>query len=149
MHCYSTKIYQVYSAVSLNTGTVLFLLYVNDLPNSSIVLVPLMFAEDTSFLFFFFFEHSNKNALFKTINEELIKINEWFCCHLTQEKPSLHYSTNHAKKYSILSPLPTLKINNHDIKGVVTMKFLGVLLHENLSWKEHMKYLENKIAKNI
>ena len=29
------------------------------------------------------------------------------------------------------------------------MKFLCVLLDENLSWKEHIKYLENKIAKNI
>ena len=29
------------------------------------------------------------------------------------------------------------------------MKFLGFLLDDNLSWKEHMKYLENKIAKNI
>ena len=29
------------------------------------------------------------------------------------------------------------------------MKFLGVLLDDNLSWKEHIKYLENKIAKNI
>ena len=27
------------------------------------------------------------------------------------------------------------------------MKFLDVLLDDNLSWKEHMKYLENKIAK--
>ena len=30
-----------------------------------------------------------------------------------------------------------------------TMKFPGVLLDDDLSWKEHMKYLENKIAKNI
>ena len=29
------------------------------------------------------------------------------------------------------------------------MKFLGVLLDDNLSWKEHIKYLEIKIAKNI
>ena len=29
------------------------------------------------------------------------------------------------------------------------MKFLCVLLDENFSWKEHIKYLENKIAKNI
>ena len=46
-------------------------------------------------------------------------------------------------------PLPTLKINNHDNKTVNMMKFLCVLLDENLSWKEHIKYLENKIAKNI
>ena len=53
------------------------------------------------------------------------------------------------KKYSIPSHLPTLKINNHDIERVNTMKFLGVLLDDNLSWKEHIKYLENRIAKNI
>ena len=29
------------------------------------------------------------------------------------------------------------------------MKFLGVLLDDILSWKEHIKYLENKIAQNI
>ena len=29
------------------------------------------------------------------------------------------------------------------------MKFVGVLLDENLSWKEHIYYLENKIAKTI
>ena len=29
------------------------------------------------------------------------------------------------------------------------MKFLDILLDDNLSWKEHMKYLENKLAKNI
>ena len=29
------------------------------------------------------------------------------------------------------------------------MKFLGVLLDDNLSWKEHIKDLENKIAKSI
>ena len=27
-------------------------------------------------------------------------------------------------------------------------KFLGVLLDENLSWKEHLKYTKNKIAKS-
>ena len=29
------------------------------------------------------------------------------------------------------------------------MKFLSVLLDENLSWKTHIKYIENKISKNI
>ena len=29
------------------------------------------------------------------------------------------------------------------------MKFPVVLIDENLSWKEHIKYLENKIAENI
>ena len=45
--------------------------------------------------------------------------------------------------------LPTLKINNHHIERVNKITFLGVLLGNNLSWKEQIKYLENKIAKNI
>ena len=53
-------------------GPLISLLYVNDLPNSSNVLVPIMFAGDTNF----FFEHSNINILFKTVIDELIKINE-------------------------------------------------------------------------
>ena len=46
------------------------------------------------------------------------------------------------KNDSIPSHLPTLKINNDDVERVNTMKFLGVLLDDNLSWKEHIKYLE-------
>ena len=129
-------------------GPLLFLLYVNDLPNSSNVLVPVMFADDTNF----FFEHSNINTLFKTANDELIKINEWFLANklsLNVGKTEFLLFHKSGKKYSIPSHLPTLKINNHDIERVNTMKFLGVLLDDNLSWKEHIKYLENKIAKNI
>ena len=35
-------------------------------------------------------------------------------------------------------------MRDNDIERVNTMKFLGVL-----SWKEHIQYLENKIAKTI
>ena len=105
-----------------------------------------MFADDTNF----FFEHSNINTLFKTVNDELIKINEWFSANkLSLNVGKKKYSLFHksGKKYSIASHLSTLKVNNHDIERVNTMKFLGVLLDDNLSWKEHIKCLENKIAK--
>ena len=29
------------------------------------------------------------------------------------------------------------------------MKYLGVFLDENLTWKDHIKYTQNKITKNI
>ena len=45
--------------------------------------------------------------------------------------------------------LPKLSINNQVIKRASYTKFLGVLLDENLLWKEHLKYTENKIAKSI
>ena len=45
--------------------------------------------------------------------------------------------------------LPKLFINNQVIKRQSSIKFLGILLDENLSLKEHLKLTENKIAKNI
>ena len=45
--------------------------------------------------------------------------------------------------------LPKLIINNYEIQRTESIKFFGVLLDENLSWKEHIKFNENKIAKNI
>ena len=45
--------------------------------------------------------------------------------------------------------LPKLTISNHVIESQVFIKFLGVPLDENLNWNEHIKYTENKIAKNL
>ena len=45
--------------------------------------------------------------------------------------------------------LPKLNINNSEIERSECLKFLGVLLDEHLCWKEHIKYIESKTAKNI
>ena len=42
-----------------------------------------------------------------------------------------------------------LIISNHVIERQVFIEFIAVLLDENLNWKEHIKYTENKIAKNL
>lgn len=48
-------------------------------------------------------------------------------------------------------PLVLLKLftKNQLLKRQSSIKFLGILLHESLSWKEHLKFTENEIAKNI
>ena len=45
--------------------------------------------------------------------------------------------------------LPKLTSRNHVIERQELITFLGVLLDENLTWKERIKYAENKIAKNL
>ena len=40
--------------------------------------------------------------------------------------------------------LAKLTISNHHTERQEFIKFLGVLLDENLNWKEHIKYTENK-----
>ena len=61
------------------------------------------------------------------------------------------YSFSHkpSKKDDIPLVLPRLNINNREIDRTECIKFLGVFLDENLSWKTHTKYIENKIPKNI
>ena len=40
-------------------------------------------------------------------------------------------------------------MNNSEIARAESLKFLGVLLDENLSWKTHIKCIENKISQII
>ena len=45
--------------------------------------------------------------------------------------------------------LPNVSIGNQFIEREHSMKFLGVLLDENITWINHLKLIENKISKNI
>ena len=125
----------------------LLLLYVNDLPNYS-VLEPIMFADDTNL----FFEHTDLRILFSMVNRELTKIYEWFNANkLSLNADKTKYSLFHKPSNTDDLPLllPKVLINDKEIERVESIKFLGVLLDEHLSWKEHIRYTENKIAKNI
>ena len=53
-------------------GSLLFLLYINDLKNASSVLDLIMFADNTNL----FYTHSNIQKLFATMNEQLASINQ-------------------------------------------------------------------------
>ena len=63
-------------------GSLLFLLYINDLPNVSNILDPIMFADDTNL----FYSHHHIKELFTTVNKELQKHGDW----LTSNKLSLN-----------------------------------------------------------
>ena len=51
-------------------GPLLFLIYMNDLPNVASMLDPTMFADDTNL----FFSNSNIKTLFATVNHKLERI---------------------------------------------------------------------------
>ena len=44
---------------------------------------------------------------------------------------------------------PKLKIGNSIVKRKFLVKFLGVMLDENIWWKDYIKAIEKKLAKNI
>ena len=54
-----------------------------------------------------------------------------------------------SKKDDIPLRLPKLIINNYEAQIKQYIKFLGVLLDQQLTKRERIKLTENKIAKNI
>ena len=129
-------------------GPLLFIIYVNDLSDVSKILEPIMFADDTNL----FFTHKNIKELFQTVNSELDKVFQWFNANkLSLNKDKTKYTFFHKarEKDNIPLKLPALFINDKEIERVTSIKFLGVLTDEHLTWKEHITVIENKISKNL
>ena len=108
-----------------------------------------MFANDRNL----FYEHKTIIKPFATVKEELMNINNWLMANklsLNVEKKQYSLFRKPSRVHDLPLKLPKLlSINNQKIKEHPTKKFIGVLLDKNLSWKEHLKYTENKIAKSI
>ena len=107
-----------------------------------------MFADDTNL----FYSHQNIETLFGTVNCELEKICEWSRANkLSLKVTKTNYTLFHKNSTKDKLPLkmPELKIGNSIIKGKSSPKFLGVMLDENMSWKDHIKTIEKKSAKNV
>ena len=111
---------------------VLFLLYVNDLKNAISHLDPIMLADNVNF----FYTRKNIHCLFSDVNKELSNINEWFIAkNLSLNVGKTKYSFFHkpSKKDNIPVQLLNLTISNRKIKREESIKFLGVLLKENVT----------------
>ena len=129
-------------------GPLLFIIYINDLYNVSNILQPIMFADDTNL----FSSHSNIKELFNNVNLELDKISLWFKANklsLNEGKTKYTFFHKTRQKDNIPLKMPLLAINGKNIERTTSIKFLGVLLDEHLSWKNHISVVENKISKNI
>ena len=59
--------------------------------------------------------------------------------HLMSKKNKYSFFHKPSKKDDIPLVLPKLNINNSEIARTESVKFLGVLLDENLSWKTYRK----------
>ena len=126
-------------------GPLLFLIYINDLPNSSKLLNFFLFADDTNI----YFESDDPTRLSRTVNKELKKVKSWLDCNklaLNIEKTNFVLFHSPRKK---LPNLVNLKFGKSSIKKTKYVKFLGVLVDEHLSWKYHINELYKKLSRTI
>ena len=124
-------------------GPLLFLIYINDLPLSSSKLAFYLFADDTNI----YCESESLDQLQSVVNREMKKVKMW----LEVNKLSLNIDKTNFKIFkSPQRSLPknfSIKIGKFPIKRTCYVKFLGVLLDENLSWKYHLTELSKKLAR--
>ena len=126
-------------------GPILFLLYINDLQNSSKILDFHLFADDTNL----FYASKSLQDLEHTMNNELINIQNWLNANklaLNADKSSFLIFHPPQKKlpYRI-----KLSINGRSFKYDKSIKYLGIMFDSHLKWKEHVKLVSNKVKRGI
>ena len=127
-------------------GPLLFLLFVNDLPNASSALHFYLFADDTNI----FASNKSYEKLVQQLNLELVHVNDWFAANklsLNIKKTNYILFSSHRKKLP-LTEIPLL-INNTPVPRVTSIKFLGVLIDSHLTWNDHIHSISKKIAKSL
>jgi hypothetical protein len=138
-------------------GPLLFLLYINDLPNCT-DLLSILFADDTALTA----SHENIDTLYDYVNTEFQKL----CYYFRQNKLSLHPDKT---KYLLITPSPNLfcdrklfinnnNPNQNDIKNIYELqrvtqtdkipaiKYLGVYFDPNLNFKYHISQISKKLS---
>ena len=126
-------------------GPLLFLLYINDIPKASKMMNFYLFADDTSL----FYSHKNINTLEEVVNVELGCIQDWLVAN------KLTLNTNKSN-FMIIKPrqkkVPKkiqLSINGDHLNESDCVKYLGVLIDDKLTWKQHIQHVNTKVAKSI
>ena len=118
----------------------LFIIYINDLPNVSSLTQSLLFADDTSI----FCSHKDANHLSSIVNNELAKIIIWLKVNkLSLNLTKTNFMIFHPRQKKVNVNVP-LTLENTVIKRVTETKFLGVLIDQHLSWKPHIDFVSKK-----
>ena len=123
-------------------GPLLFLLFINDLPNCCPTGKIRIFADDTNV----FFHSNNIEDLINNAKMIMLQLNSWFVSNkltLNTSKSSFTIFKSCRKK---INNLPnSIDFLNYKIERKSSVKFLGVILDEHLTWNQHINELCNKL----
>ena len=125
-------------------GPILFILYINDLPNVSRIIQPIMFADDTTLST----SHFNYGAMVDELNAELEKINLWCVSNrltLNTKKTELILFT---KKCNTVSD-NQIALGNEILVSNRSCVFLGIRLDDQLKFSSHIQFIISKLSKSL
>ena len=124
-------------------GPLLFSIYINDLPNCSVVFKMIMYADDTTL--YFDLNPGTPNFV-NIINGELVKVSKWLSANrlslnVNKTKVMFFHSVRKTVAY------PKLYIDNKEIERVDSFLFLGLQINHNLNWNNHIRSISFKVSK--
>jgi len=127
-------------------GPLLFLIYINDLPNSSTLLHYILFADDTNV----FLSHASYDRLIEIASQELKAATDWFKANkLSLNLTKTNFIVFRSNKKQIPPSTNHITIDGVNIPQVNSSKFLGVHMDQHLKWNTHIDEINKKITKSI
>ena len=126
-------------------GPILFLLFINDLPNISKLLSTILFADDATLSLY----GDNPTELVHLANKELYKFQLWCLANrLTVNTLKTFYILFSNRPPKSLPPLVIKSNNSYDlIQRVESVKFLGVYYDHDMTFKTHVTHLSQKLSR--
>ena len=122
-------------------GALLFLIFVNDIPNATTFCQPYLFADDTKLL-----ESICDSSSSTHLQQDLDSLIQW----CAKWKLSINSSKCAALRFFLSSSTPPLYyIEGQAIKQVDQYKDLGILVQSNLSWSEHITKICSKAYRSL
>ena len=122
-------------------GPLLFLIYINDLPNCLKFTTPCLYADDTQI----FTSSFDIGALANNINSDLKNLSDWLTVNKLQFHPLKTKLMVVGSTYNLNTKsgdLPNvICIDNNLVSRVTSNKCLGVLLDEKLTFETHIEYI--------
>ena len=128
-------------------GPLLFLIYINDLPNCLSHSIPRMYADDTSLTY----AGNDIDDVNDKVNDDLERVYAWLAANkLTINMSKTEFMLIGSRQRLLRFPAaPHLTINDKPVTQVSSTRSLGVIIDENLSWGHHIQSISKKIASGI
>ena len=139
---------QVNISSSVPQGSILapllFIIYMNDFNNCVEFSSNISFADDTNV----FIVDNQLQTLYEKGNQELKNIDNWMIANKlsinTNKTNCILFRTPKSQLIKTTNNLH-LKLRNDIVEKVSSTRFLGVIINENLSWKNHMEMIKQKM----